>query len=180
MHGLLLPAVTYQSQAKPSPSKENARAATPTSQLVRQWRLVYLNRKEVVSWFALESSISFAYVAWDLPATSSSPVNAEDNLRNLRWTFVLAASLTTSAFSWTFVIMKSTNTTLYHRAAQADARAEKGAGDDSEQAIKGNEKKGESNTTGEVMRWWGFLVLVRSSLALSAIFAVALDLFLYG
>jgi hypothetical protein len=76
--------------------------------------------------------------------------------------------------------MKSTNATLCHRAAQEDARAEKGAENDLEKSIKGNEKKGEGNATEELMRWWGFLVLVRSSLALSAIFAVALGLYLCG
>lgn len=179
--GLLLPAATSQSQAKgSSTSGGKLRPATSDPQLARQWRLVYLSGKGILPWVSLISSICFAYVAWNLPSTSSSFAETEKSLRSLKWGFVVAASLAISIVPWTLIIMRNTNATLEERAGQADAIAERSEPDVLEADVKGNENGSKGITTEELMRWWGALNLIRSSLSFSAILTVVGGLFLYG
>ncbi len=76
--------------------------------------------------------------------------------------------------------MRNTNATLEERAGQADAIAERSEPDVLEADVKGNENGSKGITTEELMRWWGALNLIRSSLSFSAILTVVGGLFLYG
>jgi Domain of unknown function (DUF1772) len=172
--GLLLPAAGSRDQGNPSPTP-----ATPSSQLARQWRLVFHSGKAVLPWFALASSACFAYVAWSLPVTSPSIVESSRNLRTLKWVFVVAASLAILIAPWTFTVMKHTNAALQKRAKQADATAEKGIADGLEVDLKGNERGIESKTTEELIRHWSFLNFIRASLPFTAILTVLAGVTLY-
>lgn len=179
--GLLLPAATSRSQEKgASSSGGRSGSSTPGPQLARQWQFIYRSGKGILPWFSLTSSICFAYVAWNLQDPSSSVVKADKSMGSLKWIFILAASLAISIVPWTLIVMKYTNATLHERAGQADAAAAKGDLKGSETGVKGNDEGLENRTTEDLIRWWGVLNFIRSSLVFAAVLAVTGGLFLYG
>lgn len=181
MPGLLLSAARSQSQTKDAvPSNGKARPAMPASQLARQWRAVFLKGKSIGPLVGLTSSLCFAYVAWNLPSTSSSYLEAEKDFHSLKWIFVAAAGMTISIVPWTLIFMESTNATLLERAGQADANAEMGDADTFETGVKGNRQGLGGWETADLMYRWSQLNLIRSSLPFSSVLIVALGLFLYG
>ena len=179
---LLLAGASSQSQAKvPQQPTATSRPAASASQLARQWRFCYITGKATLLPLSLVASTFFAYVAWSISTISPANVAAERSLNGLKWIFAVAASFAFSSVPWTLATMMRTNNIMFARADQADAVAESGKADASEEGMKGNDERGlEGMTTEELMHRWGFLNMIRSGLMFSAVITVAGGLYLYA